>query len=88
MTLVEQEGSQWKQAAEAYAGTLSRRNMHEDAAVAYLAAKLPEQALGSYRAAGQWRMAFTLAGKQYFDQYLLIAMLHATNELVERWGHK
>lgn len=63
MKLVEKEGGQWKPAAAAYASTLSQRNMHEDAAVAFLAAKLPEQALASYRAAGQWQMAFALAGK-------------------------
>ena len=63
MKLVEKDESQWKLAAEAHAGVLSQRNMHEDAAVAYLAAKLPEQALASYRAAGQWQMAFALAGK-------------------------
>ncbi|KAK9859824.1 hypothetical protein WJX84_001803 [Apatococcus fuscideae] len=68
MKLVEQDESQWKQVAEVYAATLSKRNMHEDAAVAYLAAKLPEQALGSYRAAGEWRMAFMLAGRLRWDE--------------------
>ncbi len=62
MKQVEKNEGQWKAAAEAYAATLSKRNMHEDAAVAFLAAKLPEQALASYRSAGQWHMAFALAG--------------------------
>lgn len=70
MKLVEKDAGQWKQAAAAYAGTLSQRNMHEDAAVSYLAAKLPEQALASYRAAGQWQMAFALAGKLLLHSFI------------------
>lgn len=78
MKLVEKDESQWKLAAEAHAGLLSQRNMHEDAAVAYLAAKLPEQALASYRAAGQWQMAFALAGEICPPIYHSVTLAPAT----------
>ncbi|KAK9849951.1 hypothetical protein WJX84_009719 [Apatococcus fuscideae] len=68
MKLVEGDPDQWRATAEAHAGTLSQRSMHEDAAVAFLAAKLPEQALASYQSGGHWQMAFALAGRLKWDE--------------------
>jgi hypothetical protein len=39
----------------AYAESLSARNLHEDAALAWLAAGEREAALSSYQEAGEWR---------------------------------
>lgn len=52
------------QVLEAYGDALAARNLTEDAALAYLAAGRLEQALAQYKVAGQWRMAFVLAGKR------------------------
>lgn len=52
------------QVLAAYGDALAARNMTEDAAVAYLAAGQLDQALLQYRLAGQWTMAFVLAGKR------------------------
>ena len=49
---------------EAYGESLAARNLTEDAAVAFLAAGRLEEALTQYKVAGQWRMAFVLAGKR------------------------
>lgn len=48
----------------ALGGSLSLRNMHEDAGVAFVAAGKLEAALECYRAAGAWQMALALAGKR------------------------
>ncbi|BDA44195.1 Elongator complex protein 1 [Coccomyxa sp. Obi] len=48
---------------EAYGEALAARNLTEDAAVAFLAAGRLEEALTQYKVAGQWRMAFVLAGR-------------------------
>lgn len=51
------------QVLHAYGDALAARNMTEDAAVAYLAAGQLEQCLLQYKLAGQWTMAFVLAGR-------------------------
>jgi hypothetical protein len=51
------------QVLEAYGEALAARNLTEDAALAFLAAGCLEQALARYKVAGQWCMAFVLAGK-------------------------
>eukprot|EP00873_Tetraselmis_striata_P004301 jgi/Tetstr1/424565/TSEL_015091.t1 len=45
----------------AYAGMLTMRGMHEDAALAWLAAGQREPALVAYQEAGEWRQALALA---------------------------
>lgn len=47
--------------------SLSLRNMHEDAGVAFAAAGKLESALKCYRAAGAWQMALALAGRLGWD---------------------
>ena len=47
----------------AVGASLSERSMHEDAAVAFVAAGDLRAALQSYRAGGCWRMVLALAGK-------------------------
>ena len=51
------------QVLEAYGEQLADRNLAEDAAVAFLAAGALERALQQYKLAGQWQMAFYLAGE-------------------------
>ncbi len=51
------------QVLEAYGEQLAERNLAEDSAVAYLAAGALERSLLQYKLAGQWQMAFCLAGK-------------------------
>lgn len=51
------------QVLEAYGEQLADRNLAEDAAVAFLAAGALERALQQYKLAGQWQMAFCLAGE-------------------------
>ena len=41
---------------------LRERSMHEDAAMAFVAAGDADEALLQYQAAGQWQMALALAG--------------------------
>ena len=53
-----------REALAAYAEELERKNMDEDAGLAYVAAGLPERAIEAYMVAGQWRMALALAGKR------------------------
>lgn len=50
------------QVLEAYGEQLAERNLAEDSAVAYLAAGALERSLLQYKLAGQWQMAFCLAG--------------------------
>ena len=45
-----------------YGEVLSQRNLQEDSAVAFTAAGDLPRALESYKAAGHWQMALTLAG--------------------------
>ncbi len=47
----------------AMGASLSQRSMHEDAAVAFVAAGDLHEALHSYRAGGHWRMVMALAGE-------------------------
>ena len=47
----------------AIGASLSMRSMHEDAAVAFVAAGDLRAALQSYRAGGHWRMVMALAGE-------------------------
>ncbi len=56
------------QVLEAYGEALAARNLTEDAALAFLAAGCLEQALARYKVAGQWCMAFVLAGKPSLHQ--------------------
>lgn len=52
---------------DAHGEALAARNLTEDAAVAFLAAGRLDQALAQYKIAGQWRMAFVLAGMRTPD---------------------
>ena len=47
----------------AIGSSLTKRSMHEDAAVAFVAAGDLREALHSYRAGGHWRMVMALAGE-------------------------
>jgi elongator complex protein 1 len=55
---------------EAYGTVLAARNLTEDAAVAFVAAGKLDLALAQYKLAGQWAMAFVLAGAEH--QLLLL----------------
>ncbi|KAK9808650.1 hypothetical protein WJX72_001296 [[Myrmecia] bisecta] len=62
------------------AEVLAECSRHEDAALAYLAAGRHDQALEQYRAAGQWRMVFSLAGRLGWEE---VALRHKASEMVE-----
>lgn len=49
----------------ALGSSLKARGLHEDAAVAFLAAGDDDQALLQYQASGQWQMAFAMAGVNF-----------------------
>ncbi|KAK9915662.1 hypothetical protein WJX75_002381 [Coccomyxa subellipsoidea] len=68
------------QVLEAYGDALAARNLTEDAALAYLAAGRLEQALAQNKVAGQWRMAFVLAGRLGWEAKRVQAL---ATELVE-----
>ena len=55
---------------EAYGKQLADRNLAEDAAVAFVAAGALERALQQYKLAGQWQMAFCLAGEPSMNRDL------------------
>lgn len=52
-----------KEVLVVYGEVLSQRNLQEDSAVAFTAAGDLPRALESYKAAGHWQMALTLAGR-------------------------
>ncbi len=58
-------GEQRPTVLRAIGASLSERSMHEDAAVAFVAAGDLRAALQSYRAGGHWRMVMALAGERW-----------------------
>ncbi|CAL5218701.1 g412 [Coccomyxa viridis] len=60
---LDRQDSRRVQVLEAYGEQLAERNLAEDSAVAYLAAGAHERSLLQYKLAGQWQMAFCLAGR-------------------------
>ena len=52
-----------KQVLDQYGEWLAQRNMHEDAAVAFLAASNLPAALAEYQQGNHWQMALAVAGE-------------------------
>ena len=64
-----------KEVLVVYGEVLSQRNLQEDSAVAFTAAGDLPRALESYKAAGHWQMALTLAGAPSCRCQLLLHLL-------------
>lgn len=64
------------QVLEAYGEQLAERNLAEDSAVAFLAAGALKRSLHQYKLAGQWQMAFCLAGVSVDPKSLTVSPLY------------
>ena len=77
LSLVPNSPAKRKPVLSALGNDLRERGLHEDAAVAFMAAGDDTQALLQYQAAGQWQMALAMAGEDYHTGAAACSFHHA-----------